>query len=110
MNQFDIPADVYADFKANVADRGESEYVKWEKLYADYKAAYPELAKELEEVLSREDISRLSKESFSFKNVGEAQATRNSSQDAINSVAAVLPTFFGGSADLSHSNMTFIKR
>ena len=106
---FDIPADVYADFKANVADRGESEYAKWEKLYADYKAAYPELAKELEEVLSREDISRLSKESFSFKNVGEAQATRNSSQDAINSVAAVLPTFFGGSADLSHSNMTFIK-
>lgn len=106
---FDIPADVYADFKANVADRGESEYVKWEKLYADYKAAYPELAKELEEVLSREDISRLSKESFSFKNVGETQATRNSSQDAINSVAAVLPTFFGGSADLSHSNMTFIK-
>ena len=106
---FDIPVDVYADFKANVADRGESEYVKWEKLYADYKAAYPELAKELEEVLSREDISRLSKESFSFKNVGEAQATRNSSQDAINSVAAVLPTFFGGSADLSHSNMTFIK-
>ena len=106
---FDIPADVYADFKANVADRGESEYVKWEKLYVDYKAAYPELAKELEEVLSREDISRLSKESFSFKNVGELQATRNSSQDAINSVAAVLPTFFGGSADLSHSNMTFIK-
>ena len=106
---FDIPADVYADFKANVADRGENEYTKWEKLYADYKAAYPELAKELEEILSREDISRLSKESFSFKNVGEAQATRNSSQDAINSVAAVLPTFFGGSADLSHSNMTFIK-
>ena len=106
---FDIPADVYADFKANVADRGENEYTKWEKLYADYKAAYPELAKELEEVLSREDIKRLSKESFSFKNVGEAQATRNSSQDAINSVAAVLPTFFGGSADLSHSNMTFIK-
>lgn len=106
---FDIPADVYADFKTNVADRGENEYTKWEKLYADYKAAYPELAKELEEVLSREDISRLSKESFSFKNVGEAQATRNSSQDAINSVAAVLPTFFGGSADLSHSNMTFIK-
>ena len=106
---FDIPAEVYADFKTNVADRGEAEYAKWEKLYEDYKAKYPELASELEVVLSREDINRLSKESFSFKNVGEAQATRNSSQDAINSVAAVLPTFFGGSADLSHSNMTFIK-
>lgn len=106
---FDIPADVYADFKANVAERGENEYAKWEKLYADYKVEFPELAKELEEALTREDIKHLSKESFSFKNVGEAQATRNSSQDAINSVAAVLPTFFGGSADLSHSNMTFIK-
>ena len=106
---FDIPAEVYADFKANVADRGEAEYAKWEKLYEDYKAAYPELEKELEEALSREDIKHLTKESFSFKNVGDTQATRNSSQDAINSVAAVLPTFFGGSADLSHSNMTFIK-
>ena len=106
---FDIPADVYADFKANVAERGENEYAKWEKLYADYKVKFPELAKELEEALTREDIKHLSKESFSFKNVGEAQATRNSSQDAINSVAAVLPAFFGGSADLSHSNMTFIK-
>ena len=106
---FDIPADVYADFKANVAERGENEYAKWEKLYADYKVKFPELAKELEEALTREDIKHLSKESFSFKDVGEAQATRNSSQDAINSVAAVLPTFFGGSADLSHSNMTFIK-
>ena len=106
---FDIPADVYADFKANVADRGEHEYAKWEKLYADYKVKFPELAKELEEALTREDIKHLSKESFSFKNVGDAQATRNSSQDALNSIAAVLPTFFGGSADLSHSNMTFIK-
>ena len=106
---FDIPADVYADFKANVADRGEKEYAKWDKLYADYKVKFPELAKELEEALTREDIKHLSKESFSFKNVGDAQATRNSSQDALNSIAAVLPTFFGGSADLSHSNMTFIK-
>ena len=106
---FDIPEEVYADFKANVADRGENEFAKWEKLYEDYKVKYPELASELEEVLSREDINRLSKESFSFKNLGDSQATRNSSQDAINSVAAVLPTFFGGSADLSHSNMTFIK-
>ena len=106
---FDIPADVYADFKANVADRGEEEYDKWDKLYADYKVKFPELAKELEEALTREDIKHLSKESFSFKNVGDTQATRNSSQDALNSIAAVLPTFFGGSADLSHSNMTFIK-
>ena len=40
---------------------------------------------------------------------GFSQATRNSSQDAINAAAAVLPTFLGGSADLAHSNMTYIK-
>ena len=106
---FEIPEEVYADFKVNVADRGETANNEWEKLYNEYKEKFPELAAELEEVLSREDIKHLSKESFSFKNFGEAQATRNSSQDAINSIAKVLPTFFGGSADLSHSNMTFIK-
>ena len=106
---FEIPEEVYADFKVNVADRGETANNEWEKLYNEYKEKFPELAAELEEVLSREDIKHLSKESFSFKNVGEAQATRNSSQDAINSIAKVLPPFFGGSADLSHSNMTFIK-
>ena len=106
---FEIPEEVYADFKVNVADRGKTANNEWEKLYNEYKEKFPELAAELEEVLSREDIKHLSKESFSFKNVGEAQATRNSSQDAINSIAKVLPTFFGGSADLSHSNMTFIK-
>ena len=106
---FEIPEEVYADFKVNVADRGETANNEWEKLYNEYRKKFPELAAELEEVLSREDIKHLSKESFSFKNVGEAQATRNSSQDAINSIAKVLPTFFGGSADLSHSNMTFIK-
>ena len=106
---FEIPEEVYADFKVNVADRGETANNEWEKLYNEYKEKFPELAAELEEVLSREDIKHLSKERFSFKNVGEVQATRNSSQDAINSIAKVLPTFFGGSADLSHSNMTFIK-
>lgn len=106
---FEIPEEVYADFKVNVANRGEIANNEWEKLYNEYKEKFPELAAELDEVLSREDIKHLSKESFSFKNVGETQATRNSSQDAINSIAKVLPTFFGGSADLSHSNMTFIK-
>lgn len=40
---------------------------------------------------------------------GFSQASRLSSQDAINAAAAVLPNFLGGSADLAHSNMTYIK-
>lgn len=108
-NPFEVPKEVYEDFKENIVTRGKSEYKKWNELFENYKNAYPELGKELEEVLSRKDIEKLSKSNFDFKEFNEEQATRNSSQDAINSIAKVLPTFFGGSADLSHSNMTFIK-
>lgn len=106
---FEIPEEVYSDYRKNVVERGEGVYNSWEVLYNEYKVKYPELAKELEEALTREDIKNLDKTSFDFKEVGASQATRNSSQDALNSVAKVLPTFLGGSADLSHSNMTFIK-
>ena len=57
---FEIPEEVYADFKVNVADRGETANNEWEKLYNKYKEKFPELAAELEEVLSREDIKHLS--------------------------------------------------
>lgn len=106
---FEIPEEVYADFENNLGKRGVAKYEEWTKMLEEYTSKYPELAKELNEVLTREDIKKLNKNSFTFKEVGEAQATRNSSQDALNSIANVLPTFFGGSADLSHSNMTFIK-
>lgn len=106
---FEVPEEVYEDFKNNLVKRGVEKYNEWQALYAQYKNEYKELAEELAEVITRKDINKLSKESFSFKEVGAEQATRNSSQDAINSIANVLPTFFGGSADLSHSNMTFIK-
>lgn len=106
---FEIPEEVYEDFKANLVTRGLNAYNEWTTLLEKYKEEYPEFASELEEVISRKDISKLTKDSFTFKAIGEEQATRNSSQDAINSIASVLPTFYGGSADLSHSNMTFIK-
>lgn len=51
----------------------------------------------------------LTEADFSVYENGFSQATRHSSQDAINAAAAVLPTFLGGSADLAHSNMTYIK-
>lgn len=106
---FEIPSEVYEDFNNNLVARGQAQYEKWHTQFEAYKKDFPNEAKELEAVLAREDISQLTKAAFSFKEVGAEQATRNSSQDAINSIAAVLPTFFGGSADLSHSNMTFIK-
>ena len=40
---------------------------------------------------------------------GSEVATRNASQDAIQALAAALPELFGGSADLSESNLTDVK-
>ncbi|HFU4448769.1 TPA: transketolase [Streptococcus suis] len=106
---FEIPAEVYTDFKANVANRGAAAYDAWVKLVEDYKAAYPELADEVTAILEGRELAELKPEDFPVYENGFSQATRNSSQDAINAAAAVLPNFFGGSADLAHSNMTVIK-
>ncbi|NQH34501.1 transketolase [Streptococcus suis] len=106
---FEIPEEVYADFKENVADRGAAAYDAWVKLVEEYKATYPELADEVTAILEGRELAELKPEDFPVYENGFSQATRNSSQDAINAAAAVLPNFFGGSADLAHSNMTVIK-
>ncbi|BCK44319.1 transketolase [Streptococcus suis] len=106
---FEIPAEVYADFKANVADRGAAAYDAWVKLVEDYKVVHPELAAEVTAILEGRDVVEIKPEDFPVYENGFSQATRNSSQDALNAAAKVLPTFLGGSADLAHSNMTYIK-
>ncbi|MCP1639558.1 transketolase [Streptococcus gallinaceus] len=106
---FEVPAEVYADFKENVTDRGAESYAAWETLVADYKAAFPELAEEVTAILSGKDPVAIKPEDFPALEAGFSQATRNSSQDALNVAADVMPNFLGGSADLAHSNMTYIK-
>ncbi|MBF0746689.1 transketolase [Gemella sp. 19428wG2_WT2a] len=107
--EFEIPEEVYEDFKVNVADRGEKEYKAWLELVEDYKRTYPELAEEVADILAGKDPVEIKAEDFPKIEAGYSQATRNSSQDALNVAASKLPNFLGGSADLAHSNMTYIK-
>ncbi|MDQ0222839.1 transketolase [Streptococcus moroccensis] len=106
---FEIPEEVYADFKTNVVDRGQEAYQAWETLVADYKKAFPEIAEELSAILDGKDPVVVTPEDFPAIDNGFSQATRNSSQDALNVIAEKMPNFLGGSADLAHSNMTVIK-
>ncbi|KXT77587.1 transketolase [Streptococcus sp. DD13] len=106
---FEIPEEVYEDFKENTADRGRSAYKAWAELVEAYKKAYPELAAEVEAIIEGRDPVQVSPEDFPALENGFSQATRNSSQDALNIIADKVPTFLGGSADLAHSNMTYIK-
>ena len=106
---FEIPEEVYEDYRVNVAERGKAAYDAWEKLVEEYKQAYPDLADEVAAIIAGKDSVEIKPEDFPVKETGLSQATRNSSQDALNAAAKVLPTFLGGSADLAHSNMTYIK-
>ena len=106
---FEIPEEVYEDYRVNVAERGKAAYDVWEKLVEEYKQAYPDLADEVAAIIAGKDSVEIKPEDFPVVETGFSQATRNSSQDALNAAAKVLPTFLGGSADLAHSNMTYIK-
>lgn len=106
---FEIPEEVYEDYRVNVAERGKAAYDAWEKLVEEYKQAYPDLADEVAAIIAGKDPVEIKPEDFPVVETGLSQATRNSSQDALNAAAKVLPTFLGGSADLAHSNMTYIK-
>ena len=106
---FEIPEEVYEDYRVNVAERGKAAYDVWEKLVEEYKQAYPDLADEVAAIIAGKDPVEIKPEDFPVKETGLSQATRKSSQDALNAAAKVLPTFLGGSADLAHSNMTYIK-
>ena len=75
----------------------------------EYKQSYPELGSELARILEGKDAVEFQSSDFPAVENGYSQATRNSSQDALNVIADKVPTFLGGSADLAHSNMTYIK-
>ena len=106
---FEIPKEVYADFKENTVDRGRQAYDTWVALVDEYKQSYPELGSELARILEGKDAVEFQFSDFPAVENGYSQATRNSSQDALNVIADKVPTFLGGSADLAHSNMTYIK-
>ena len=105
---FKVPEEVYADYKAAVADRGTAKSEEWKALLTEYKGKYPELGKEIDAIINETLFDNLNIEYTSYEN-GYSQATRNSSNDSINAIAKSMPNFIGGSADLAHSNMTMIK-
>lgn len=104
---FFVPDEVKAEMKA-VTAKLDSKKAEWDKLYADYKAKYPELATELE-VWIKDDFALALKDDDAFWNNDEECATRDSSSKILNKVAEIMPNLFGGSADLAPSNKSVMK-
>jgi transketolase len=108
---FVVPAELYAAWDARAA--GAQAEAEWTQRFAAYRAAHPQLAAEFERRMAgelRADFSaRLGEIFAAVAAKPDAIATRKASQNALDALAPLLPEFFGGSADLTGSNLTNFK-
>ncbi len=104
---FDIPADVYDHF-AKLTAGCQAQEDAWDKLFAAYAAAYPELASQwaLDHAPTLPIDLRNDDAFWAFEG---SKASRASGGEVLNRLAARLPNLFGGSADLAPSNCTNLK-
>ena len=105
---FEIPDDIYAEWDCR--DRGSRAQSAWQLSAEGYAKAFPELSAELQRRVGGElpaNWPQLCADAIAETVGAEAKlATRKSSQQAIEKLAPALPEFFGGSADLTGSNLT----
>lgn len=87
---------------------GEELVGSWNAALDAYRAAFPTEAAELERRLAG-DLAADWDAALPRWEAGAEMATRNASADTINALAAAVPELFGGSADLSESNLTDIR-
>lgn len=105
---FNVPPEVL-DYYHKAGARGEKTEEKWNKLFADYKAKFPELAAEYE-LLSSGGLPEGWKDALPvFKGSDPKMATRQASGKVLNAIAGKLPNLIGGAADLSPSTETNLK-
>jgi transketolase len=108
---FTVPEDVAETWDARAA--GAALEAAWRSRFEAYRAEEPERAAELERRLAGdlpgnflEVAQRLVADA---RTRAESVATRKASQQAIEAFAPALPEMLGGSADLTHSNLTLWK-
>jgi transketolase len=104
--QFFVPEDVARHFRQAVT-RGETLVAEWERALDAFVDSSGETGRQLKGRLAGELPNGWDADLPSYQE-GEI-ATRNASQDAIQALAGPVPELFGGSADLSESNLTDVK-
>ena len=105
---FFVPEEVYEDFNSSIGRRGRLAYNKHKRLVKAYKNEYPEAYTELMNSLN-DKLNINWEESLPKYEAGHSDATRNTSNEVINAIAKVYPTFLSGAADLAGSTKTDIK-
>ena len=104
--KFLVPDGVYEHFAAGVGARGAKARQQWNELFAAYRAKYPDLATEIEQMQRRELPSGWDRNLPVFPADPKGIAGRDASAKVLNVLAQNIPWFLGGSADLGPSNKT----
>jgi len=108
---FEIPADIAAAWDAR--ERGVVAERTWRERFEAYRTQYPLEAAEFERRMKGDLLpdftTRLPALFEQVAAKAEPTATRKASQNALDLLAPLVPEFFGGSADLTGSNLTNFK-
>ena len=106
---FCVPDEVQTRFQETIVENGKKAEENWNNQFEEYRKAYPELAKQFEDAYAGK-LPDGWKEKLPVYEVGDkAKATRVTSSESIQALGEAIPTFWGGSADLSSSNNTINK-
>ncbi len=104
---FWVPEEVAAHMATAVA-QGQEQEARHAELMQAYSQAHPALAAEWQQVM-QEDVTLDWDAVLPVFLPGKGDATRNTSGQVLNALAAYLPQLMGGSADLAGSNKTDLK-
>ena len=105
---FLVPEDAKAHFSGNVTAHGSDARASWDAKFAEYKAAHPAEAAQLEAIFAGELPDGWDAHIPTFEADAKGLATRVSSGKVLNGLASGLPWLLGGSADLAPSTMTML--
>ena len=104
---FYVPDEVYANYKEKAKKGAEAE-AAWNKLFAEYCEAYPEMKKLWDEYFDENAAEKVLTDENFWSYEDKPQATRNLSGIQINKLKNMLPNLIGGSADLAPSTKTYM--
>jgi transketolase len=107
--KFLVPDGVPQHFAAGIGARGASAHNAWNELVGRYRAQYPQLATEMEQIQRRELPAGWDRNLPVFPADAKGMAGRDASSQVLNVLAQNIPWFLGGSADLGPSNKTTLK-
>ena len=105
---FEIPTDIYAGWDHK--DQGSNDESAWNDKFEAYRSAYPTEAAEFERRMAGDLPANFEAEMDKY--IAKTQeempnlASRQASQKAIEAIGPIVPELFGGSADLTGSNLT----